>query len=728
MLVCPQCQFENPDPNKFCQQCGTSLTYKVCPECRTQVAYSAKQCHNCGTFTGTVLRAIVSPIPGVISSSPPTGDVKKPNIDLSESLLSGKLDIEAPSAAVNTPNHKQRLPASENELPTTAAITEGNTPQLQDLREEEAPSLTINVDPSEFENSDTANTLLPEQPIVAYLDPQQRYQLLEPLPPVEMGEVEVLVLDSSPLQASPLEVLQNHQTKGIGIQQDSAPIPTANINQSIPPIANAYLAIKSKFNSVVPKVHDAWVTDTQQVLLLEDRSQWPHLLDLWRDNQISEMHLLHILHSMASLWVALESWNCRQSLVDMSNLRVDEDQSLALLRLHADSPNAIPTVQILGQVWKELFQQSERTLFGPIGILLSELKQETIQTTNELRSRLQEIANEFQTESNQSSPVSTVDSPNNPTIAPPSIAPSFLKEQMNPYPSTGAEGDDMPTVVLPMQLLSLEDAGRTDVGRQRRHNEDYFGVQTALTKLESPLGRNIQARGLYILCDGMGGHAGGEVASALAVKTLTEYFQAHWREELPDDDCIRKGIIQANQVIFDINQQDARSGSGRMGTTLVMVLVQETQVAVAHVGDSRLYRLSRRQSIEQVTVDHEVGQREIKRGVEPEIAYSRPDSYQLTQALGPRNEHFIDPDIQFFELTEDTLLLLCSDGLSDNDLIENHWQTHLQPLLSSRSSLEQGVSELIELANQYNGHDNITAILIRAKVRPDLEQARVANG
>jgi len=164
-----------------------------------------------------------------------------------------------------------------------------------------------------------------------------------------------------------------------------------------------------------------------------------------------------------------------------------------------------------------------------------------------------------------------------------------------------------------------------------------------------------------------------------------------------------------------------------MGTTLVMVLVQEAQVAVAHVGDSRLYRLSRRQGIEQVTVDHEVGQREIKRGVEKSIAYSRPDSYQLTQALGPRNEHFVAPDIEFFELNEDTLLLLCSDGLSDNDLIETHWQTHLQPLLSSRASLEQGVSELIDLANQYNGHDNITAVLIRGKVRPDLEQARVAN-
>ena len=121
-------------------------------------------------------------------------------------------------------------------------------------------------------------------------------------------------------------------------------------------------------------------------------------------------------------------------------------------------------------------------------------------------------------------------------------------------------------------------------------------------------------------------------------------------------------------------------------------------------------------------MDHEVGQREILRGVEPSIAYARPDAYQLTQALGPRDENFINPDVQFLQLSEDTLLLLASDGLTDNDLVEQHWRTHLEPLLSSRANLETGVSELIDLANQYNGHDNITAVLIRAKVRPNLEQ------
>ena len=89
----------------------------------------------------------------------------------------------------------------------------------------------------------------------------------------------------------------------------------------------------------------------------------------------------------------------------------------------------------------------------------------------------------------------------------------------------------------------------------------------------------------------------------------------------------------------------------------------------------------------------------------------------MTQALGPRDENFVMPDIQFFNLSDDTLLILASDGLTDNQLLENNWQTHLEPLLDKQANLELGVNKLIDLANQYNGHDNITAIVIRALVK-----------
>ncbi|MBE9097850.1 serine/threonine phosphatase, partial [Tychonema sp. LEGE 07203] len=282
--------------------------------------------------------------------------------------------------------------------------------------------------------------------------------------------------------------------------------------------------------------------------------------------------------------------------------------------------------------------------------------------------------------------------------------------------SSPPDAGEVLTQPMPLLMYSLEDAGLTDVGRTRDHNEDFFSIWTQIDKLESCFGRIFKTKGLYILCDGMGGHDSGEVASQLAAETLREFFQTRWENQLPQTDTIREGVLLANKAIFEINQKDGRSGSARMGTTLVAVLLQDTKFAVAHVGDSRLYRIKKGQALEKITSDHEVGQREIKRGVDPETAYSRPDAYQLTQAIGPRDGNFLKPDVQFFDLCEDTLLILASDGLTDNDLLETHWQGTLEPLFNPQADLDRAVAELIELGNKRNGHDNITAIIIRAQV------------
>lgn len=727
MLICPQCQFENPDTNKFCQQCGASLTHKTCPECSTSVAYSAENCHNCGAFTGTLWWAIVSRPAGYSPAaiSPLKKETKEErsfNDREPEKVASvGKVEpLNFDSTKTSNPetsaNIISNLPAPElnQEKPLDPVRTESATPdRVQMLPDSQPDPIATNAVKSDTEETE------------AYLDSQQRYKLLEPMTPVNESMQVVRVLDRMPLQASVLEMLVVQQQSTESKDADS------NLNASeacaIPAIALPYLELQEQFDPAIPKVHDAWIANDTQVVLLENRADWRYLLDLWRDDKTAQMQLLHILYDMTSLWAALEPLKYCQSLLLLTNLRVDEDHTLVLQQLHTDPPDQTITLQTLGAVWQHLFRQTGRTLLGSMGQLMSDLQTDTIGSIDELRSRLEAIANELQP------PDLIPDSAMLPVDSDPSFETELEDEDIPDPPKTqqiypgAAEGEDAPTVVLPMQLLSLEDAGRTDVGRSRRHNEDYFGIETLISKLENPFGRTLQAKGLYILCDGMGGHAGGEVASALAVKTLLEYFQTQWQDKLPDEDCIRKGVLHANQALFDLNQQDARSGSGRMGTTLVMVLIQDTQVAIAHVGDSRLYKISRTSGLEQLTVDHEVGQREILKGVPPEIAYARPDAYQLTQALGPRNAQFVIPDVQFFELDEDTLLLLCSDGLSDNDLIEKNWQTHLKPLISSRNNIDRGANDLIELANQYNGHDNITALLIRAKVRPDLEQAKFSN-
>ena len=665
MLICPQCKFENLITNKFCQNCGVSLTHKVCPECKTSVPVNVKNCPNCGAESGTVWLAIIAKQTTGIGEIGTGGDRTNEQVEKDEGAIS-----------------------SVSPVPLSSQLVVGS-----------------------------------------YLDKEQRYQLLEPLPSLEElapnTEVCIQVLDCQPYQIAPLVAMIENSHKGLKSSVAAS---------GIPQLAKPYIALKPHAHLGIPVIHDAWQQGDMQVVLIEDRSNWQRLLEQWQDNTTSSLQILHWCSEMTQLWTLLEPVNCCQSLLDVSNLLLDEDQTLALGRLYLDQLNnhitadasvdlieqtsaqqeKPLTIQALGRVWQALFRQSQRTQFGSIVQMLGDLELGKIETIAQLRSRLQEMSTEI---------VSPTVKTSLPTQEQYNTAPTLL--QVDEPEEFNVKNDDMPTVVLPMQLSSLQDSGQTDVGRQRHHNEDYFGIESNINKLELPKTRVLQARGLYILCDGMGGHAGGEIASELAVNTLRQYFQQHWvGNQLPTEDEIVEAVYLANQAIYDLNQKDARSGVGRMGTTLVMLLIQDSHAAVAHVGDSRLYCVTQKRGLKQITIDHEVGQREITRGVEASIAYARPDAYQLTQALGPRDENSINPDVEFFEINEDTLFILASDGLSDNDLLENNWQTHLHPLLGSGTNLEVGVADLIDLANQYNGHDNITAILVRAKVRPNLDSPK----
>ncbi|PAX56968.1 serine/threonine phosphatase [Brunnivagina elsteri] len=703
MLICPDCKFDNPNQNKFCQSCGTSLTEKACSACGSDVPVSAESCHHCGEFCGTVWLAIVT----------------KDEISTTKTakLVEDSLEtpIEENSTFIQIPSTIKPLSAEVGNI-SDREFTPHSSPVL------------------------TVTNSSPEIKSVSYLDSQKRYKLLDSLPSdadMQPGEEFcVRVLDCNPYQITPL------MAAFIGSNNSSTTKSSAKQTEvsGIPDFAKPYLALHSQCHQEIPLIHDAWTSGNLQVILLENRSNYQYLLELWHDDKTTSLQIVHYFLQMNKLWEILEPLNCRQSLLELSNLRLDEDQVLVLEKLYKEYPCSSifdtlengrssqieaktqpVTIKSLGKVWHSLFSQSQRTQFGALMQLLEDLESGNIQTVEQIQLHLRAIASEL-----QPNPPNKIDDDENSDVTvtlvsdPNTVAHTVL--QFEESEENENKSDDMPTIVLPMQLNTLDHVGLTDVGRQRDHNEDYFGIDTKINKIELPKARAIAARGLYVLCDGMGGHAGGEVASELAVRTLQKYFQTYWNfNHLPNDDIIREGVRQANKAIYDLNQKDSRSGVGRMGTTLVMMLVQDTHVAVAHVGDSRLYRLTRK-GIEQVTIDHEVGQREILRGVEPNIAYARPDAYQLTQALGPRDETLIDPDIQFFQVGEDTLFILASDGLSDNNLLETHWETHLQPLLSSNANLDKGVRELIDLANKYNGHDNITAVLVRAKVRPNIEQ------
>lgn len=541
-----------------------------------------------------------------------------------------------------------------------------------------------------------------------YLGKSTRYQLLSPLSPTNYDLLETKVLDLKPLQV-PLK------------------------QENIPELAKIYAQLGEELESVIPKIHDAWIAENQEeIILIEERETWELFIDFCGSNQGDIMLILHLLASTLKLWEILANYQCKQSLLEIENLLLDQDQTLCLKKIYPDPLNTNLSLKDLGEIWDRLLKDSQATQLGDLTQLVRKLKHEEITTIEQVKASLSEIFNQLQPapqnpdpEENTQAEIEietdeTDETSENPDILSSPTIPFSAPNQGRMSSDDEDDEDNSPTVILPMQLMSLDDAGITDIGRMRNHNEDYFAIETQHQKRENATGRILEAKGLYVICDGMGGHAGGEVASVMAVETVRRYFQEHWHNDLPREDIIREGVLLANQKIYEVNQQSLRSGSGRMGTTLIMALIQGTKVAIASVGDSRIYRFTRKYGLEQLTTDHEVGQREIQRGVDAAIAYARPDAYQLTQALGPRDENFVNPDIKFLEMNEETLLLLCSDGLSDNDLVEDYYQNYLVPLLSSRANLEQGLQQLIDLANQRNGHDNITAIVIRAKVRPNM--------
>jgi protein phosphatase len=553
-----------------------------------------------------------------------------------------------------------------------------------------------------------------------FLDDQHRYKLIADLSPADLSpadlpaadntQIEAIAIDSQPLQPPLLNEFYPEQ-----IGHPSAPTP--ELKRSLPDAAQPYLELQKQYPFLppLPKIHDAWEQDGLSVVLLEERSHFPSLLSVW-GGQALLVEVIDWLDEMIELWVALQPQNCCRSLLELDNLRIDDDGLLCLQRLYEDDAQP-PKLTDLGATWQTLFSQSQRTQRGDLAQLFYDVQFGAVESIEELRSRLTDIAAAV-----NDSDAPSLEQPTLPALINLGTLPDW-DEDLDDSQELTCNISDYSPVALPMQLVGFEDAGLTNIGSQRDHNEDYFSLRSDIKKIESPQSKTLQIQGLYVLCDGMGGHEGGEVASALAVETLKTYFDENWQDQLPSEDQIGEAIEQANRAIFDLNQERASSGSGRMGTTLAMALLQNNKLAIAHVGDSRIYRFSARKGLEQITVDHEVGQREIQRGVQEAIAYARPDAYQLTQALGPRDENGIKPDISFLELNEDVLLLLCSDGLTDNDLLETYWESHLTPMLSGQMSLDIGVNHLIELANQYNGHDNITAIAIRLRFMSPLIQS-----
>jgi protein phosphatase len=245
--------------------------------------------------------------------------------------------------------------------------------------------------------------------------------------------------------------------------------------------------------------------------------------------------------------------------------------------------------------------------------------------------------------------------------------------------------------------------GMSDAGRVREHNEDTIGTDADI--------------GLVVLADGMGGYKAGEVASGIAVRTLMSLIKdAVEREDLTVRDAatglsrpgilLRDAIQRANKIIY----QTARTQTNceGMGTTVVAGLFFDDKLTIAHVGDSRLYRM-RGPDFTQVTQDHSLLQELVARGFyTPEEAQRAASKNYVTRALGV--EPTVEVDVTEVPVLKDDLFLLCSDGLSD--MVEDD---DIQLTISTfGANLETLAKQLVLLGNDNGGRDNISIVLARA--------------
>jgi protein phosphatase len=234
-------------------------------------------------------------------------------------------------------------------------------------------------------------------------------------------------------------------------------------------------------------------------------------------------------------------------------------------------------------------------------------------------------------------------------------------------------------------------AAATDRGRKRESNEDAFGFSVE--------------HGVYVVCDGMGGAAAGEIASSLAVDEVMRLLTNRdaVRPLLEDAEA---AVASANTAIF-MRSQSNQNLNG-MGTTLVSLLAEDQRGWLINVGDSRGYRL-RNSHLEQITLDHSLVEEQVRMGrMDPAEALRSPFKNVITRALGTQSS--ITPDIFELENEPGDLFMLCSDGLT-RELAD----PTIERILKLDLPLQELCTRLVEAANNSGGHDNITCLLVRAE-------------
>jgi PPM family protein phosphatase len=232
-------------------------------------------------------------------------------------------------------------------------------------------------------------------------------------------------------------------------------------------------------------------------------------------------------------------------------------------------------------------------------------------------------------------------------------------------------------------------AAATSTGRVRNSNEDAYGLRPD--------------RGIFVVCDGMGGAAGGEVASGMTVHTVLERMTA---DSAGTPETLHEAIAEANRAVLNRGEHDA--GLYGMGTTLVTLLLREgaTAAVIAHAGDSRCY-LYRSRRLSRCTHDHSLVDEQVRLGaMTREEAERSPFRSVITRAIG--TQQTVTEEMQELETQSGDVFLLCTDGLTrevDEEEIER--------VLGASPDLDRIARRLVEEANDAGGRDNVTCLLVR---------------
>jgi len=247
--------------------------------------------------------------------------------------------------------------------------------------------------------------------------------------------------------------------------------------------------------------------------------------------------------------------------------------------------------------------------------------------------------------------------------------------------------------------MRIDYFGKSDKGRVRKTNEDHFAIE----KINPD-------EYLFVVADGMGGHRAGDVASKLGTLSFLKHYKKCRKKKYAIFNSMNRALLKANTAILD--KADADPEKRGMGTTFSAMVISDSKAHMVHVGDSRIY-LVRNDTIEQVTTDHTFVGKMVEEGrLSEEEAREHPQKNILYMSLGARKAFEPEIDMQL-DLEENDILIICSDGLSNmvEDKVLKEYAVSYDP--------KKAVEELINLANDNGGQDNITLLITR--VEPNRE-------